>query len=68
MDNSLFQAYNLRHAYGFRTANLNINITTASLWMGHSEAIHLKTYMKGYNESDALKTLKALLQNNGGNL
>ena len=65
--NSLFQAYDLRHAYGFRTANLNINITTASLWMGHSEAEHRKTYMKGYDKSDALKTLKALRQNNGGN-
>ena len=60
--NRAFQAYDLRHSYGFRTANMNINITTASLWMGHSEKEHRKTYMKGYSESDAIETLKLLRQ------
>ena len=60
--NRAFQAYDLRHSYGFRTANLNININTASLWMGHSEKEHRKTYMKGYSESDAIQTLKLLRQ------
>ena len=60
--NRSFQAYDLRHSYGFRTANMNINITTASMWMGHSEKIHRETYMKGYNESDAIQTLKLLRQ------
>ena len=60
--NRAFQAYDLRHSFGFRTANMNINITTASMWMGHSEKIHRETYMKGYNESDAIQTLKLLRQ------
>ena len=45
--NSAFQAYDLRHAYGYRTANMNINTASASKFMGHSEAVHTDTYQKG---------------------
>ena len=60
--NAAFQAYDLRHAYGYRTANLNINTSSASKWMGHSEAVHTDTYQKGYDKGDALQSLKLLRQ------
>ena len=47
MTNKSFQAYDLRHAYGYRTANMNINTASASKFMGHSEAVHSDTYQKG---------------------
>jgi len=36
--------YDLRHAYGYRTANMNINTDTPSKWMGYSEAAYSSTY------------------------
>ena len=60
--NSAFQAYDLRHAYGYRTANMNINTASASKFMGHSEAIHTATYQKGYDKQDVLQTLNLLDQ------
>ena len=60
--NSAFQAYDLRHSYGFRTANMNINTASASKFMGHSEAIHTATYQKGYDKQDVLQTLNLLDQ------
>ena len=60
--NAAFEPYDLRHAYGYRTANMNINTDTASKFMGHSEAIHSSTYKKAYDKSDALKTAKLIRQ------
>tara|TARA_Y100001968_G_scaffold330366_1_gene382047 strand:- start:13674 stop:14855 length:1182 start_codon:yes stop_codon:yes gene_type:complete len=60
--NHSFQAYDLRHAYGYRTANMNINTASASKFMGHSEAVHTATYQKGYDKQDVLKTLNLLAQ------
>ena len=60
--NHSFQAYDLRHAYGYRTANMNINTASASKFMGHSDSIHSWTYKKAYDKSDALKTAKLLRQ------
>ena len=60
--NAAFEPYQLRHAYGYRTGNMNINTGVASKWMGHSEATHTSTYKKAYDESDAIKTLKLLDQ------
>ncbi len=60
--NAAFEPYQLRHAYGYRTANLNINTATASKFMGHSEEIHSATYQKAYNKNDALLTAKLLRQ------
>ena len=60
--NHSFQAYDLRHAYGYRTANMNINTASASKFMGHSEAIHTATYQKGYDKQDVLQTLNLLDQ------
>ena len=60
--NSAFQAYDLRHSFGFRTANMNINTASASKFMGHSEAIHTATYQKGYDKQDVLQTLNLLDQ------
>ena len=60
--NAAFEPYQLRHAYGYRTGNMNINTGVASKWMGHSEATHTSTYKKAYDESDAIKTLKLLRQ------
>jgi len=60
--NSAFQAYDLRHAFGFRTANMNINTASASKFMGHSEPIHTATYQKGYDKQDVLQTLNLLDQ------
>ena len=57
-----FEPYDLRHAYGYRTANLNINTATASKFMGHSEDIHSSTYQKAYSKNDALQTAKLLRQ------
>ena len=57
-----FEPYDLSHAYGYCTANMNINTDTASKFMGHSEAIHSSTYKKAYDKSDALKTAKLLRQ------
>ncbi len=57
-----FEPYDLRHAYGYRTANLNINTATASKFMGHSEEIHSSTYQKAYDKNDALQTAKLLRQ------
>ena len=67
MTNKSFQAYDLRHAYGYRTANMNINTDTASKWMGHSEAVHSSTYKKGYDEGDVIASMKELLRNGGNN-
>ena len=52
--NQAFQAYDLRHAYGYRTANMNINTASASKFMGYSEAVHTATYQKGYDKQDVL--------------
>ena len=41
---------------------MNINIRTASKWMVHSEKMHGDIYMKGYIESDFIKRLKLLRQ------
>ena len=60
--NQSFQAYDLRHAYGYRTANMNINTASASKFMGHSEAVHTATYQKGYDKQDVLQTLTLLDQ------
>jgi len=60
--NAAFEPYQLRHAFGYRTGNMNINTGVASKWMGHSEATHTSTYKKAYDESDAIKTLKLLRQ------
>ena len=60
--NAAFEPYQLRHAYGYRTANLNINTATASKFMGHSDEIHTATYQKAYNKNDALLTAKLLRQ------
>ena len=60
--NQAFQAYDLRHAYGYRTANMNINTASASKFMGHSEAVHTATYQKGYDKQDVLQTLNLLDQ------
>ena len=58
--NQSFQAYDLSQAYGYRTANMNIN--TASKFMGHIEAVHTATYQKGYDKQDVLQTLNLLDQ------
>ena len=62
--NTAFEPYDLRHAYGYRTANMNMNINTdtASKFMNHSEAILSSTYKKAYDKSDASKTAKLIRQ------
>ena len=57
-----FEPYQLRHAFGYRTGNMNIPTGVASKWMDHSDATHTSTYKKAYDESDAIKTLKFLNQ------
>ena len=49
-------------AYGYRTANMNINTASESKFMGHSVAIHTATYQKGYDKQDVLQTLNLLDQ------
>lgn len=55
-----FKPYDLRHAYGRRTARKNISTVNAGKWMGHSPEIHGSTYQEEYGESDILEVAENL--------
>ena len=55
-----FKPYDLRHAYGRRTARKNISTVNAGKWMGHSPEMHGSTYQEEYGESDILEVAENL--------
>ena len=55
-----FIPYDLRHAYGRRTARKNISTVNAGKWMGHSPEMHGSTYQEEYGESDILEVVDNL--------
>ena len=55
-----FMPYDLRHAYGRRTARKNISTVNAGKWMGHSPEMHGSTYQEEYGESDILEVVDNL--------
>jgi len=51
--------YDLRHAYALRCMRKGIQTTVAAKLMGHSEAIHIKTYRR-WLDQHALQQMKSL--------
>jgi integrase len=50
-----FTAYSLRHAYAVRTAVLGVEVSIASRWMGHSVAVHTRSYHQFLNEGHNIR-------------
>jgi integrase len=50
-----FTPYALRHAYAVRTAVLGVEVAIASRWMGHSVAVHTRTYHQFLNEGHNIR-------------
>ena len=47
-----FQVYNLRHAWAVRTIKSALNMSLCAKAMGHSQAVHERTYHRWINERD----------------
>ena len=50
----------MRHYWGIKSINANMEIRIACKSLGHSQAIHMKTYNSTYEEIDAIKGAKKL--------
>jgi integrase len=52
--------YGLRHAYAIRCHAAGVKVAIAAAWMGHSPAIHLKTYQRWITEAVHQEAWQAL--------
>ena len=57
---SSFGLVDLRHYWGIRSIYADLDIRTSCKSLGHSQAIHTKTYNSTYEEIDAIKGAKRL--------
>ncbi len=57
---SSFGLFDLRHYWGIRSIYADLDIRTSCKSLGHSQAIHTKTYNSTYEEIDAIKGAKRL--------
>ena len=55
-----FGLVDMRHYWGIRSIHANMEIRIACKSLGHSQAIHMKTYNSTYEEIDAIKGAKKL--------
>ena len=57
-----FPAYNLRHAYALRgSLVLGLSTTDMAKMMGHSEAVHIRTYRRWLSEAEVQKNYDRLV-------
>ena len=54
--------YSLRHAYAIRCHAAGVQVAIAASWMGHSPAMHLKTYQRWISEAAHRKAWHQLQQ------
>lgn len=57
-----FQPYDLRHAWAVRTIHFGLPDTVAAQMMGHSVAIHTRTYHRWMTRRDQQRAVEAALQ------
>ncbi len=60
-----FSPYDLRHAWAVRTIHFGLPDTVAAKMMGHSVAIHTRTYHKWITRRDQQVAVDAALKRNG---
>ena len=56
-----FNPYMLRHAWAVRSARSNLSTVVAAKMMGHSQAIHEKTYQQALGEEGMLDAWKKII-------
>ncbi len=61
-----FSPYDLRHAWAVRTIHFGLPDTVAARMMGHSVAIHTRTYHRWITLRDQRQAVQTALQNYGG--
>jgi hypothetical protein len=61
-----FSPYDLRHAWAVRTIHLNIPDTVAAKMMGHSVAIHNRTYHRWITRRDQQQAVRSALEKRVG--
>ncbi|WP_121970508.1 site-specific integrase [Leptolyngbya sp. BC1307] len=59
-----FNPYDLRHAWAVRTVHMGLPDTVSARMMGHSVAIHNRTYHRWITRRDQSAAVKAALRNN----
>lgn len=59
-----FQPYDLRHAWAVRTIHFGLPDTVAAQMMGHSVAIHTRTYHRWMTRRDQQRAVETALQGN----
>jgi integrase len=60
-----FSPYDLRHAWAIRTIHVGLPDTVAAKMMGHSVAIHTKTYHQWITHRDQQQAVEAALKRSG---
>lgn len=60
-----FRAYDLRHAWAIRAIRLGLDVSLAAKQMGHSLAVHSKTYHLALNEREQQRAYDQLLARSG---
>lgn len=60
-----FSPYDLRHAWAVRTIHFGLPDTVAARMMGHSVAIHTRTYHRWLTQRDQQRAVRAALQQRG---
>lgn len=60
-----FSPYDLRHAWAVRTIHFGLPDTVAAKMMGHSVAIHTRTYHQWLTRRDQQQAVEAALRNRG---
>ncbi len=60
-----FSPYDLRHAWAVRTIHFGLPDTVAAKMMGHSVAIHTRTYHQWMTRRDQQQAVEAALQRSG---
>jgi integrase len=61
-----FSPYDLRHAWAVRTIHFGLPDTVAARMMGHSVAIHTRTYHRWITLRDQRQAVQTALQNRAG--
>ncbi len=61
-----FSPYDLRHAWAVRTIHLGLPDTVAAKMMGHSVAVHTRTYHQWITHRDQQQAVEAALQRRSG--
>jgi integrase len=63
-----FSPYDLRHAWAVRTIHFGLSDTVAARMMGHSVAIHTRTYHRWITRRDQQQAVEAAIQRNRLNI